>query len=286
MMKDWFIRSGLVLTGLALIYGAATAQNLAGLFIPQRSLAEQVDMLRPGVEIILPEAADRPVPAILFFHGCGGQRPMHRAHAQAMAEAGFATVMVDSFGPRGIGRLGAMFQVCSAQRLWGQERAADVLAALDIVRETDGIDPERLVLAGWSHGGWTLLDAMSFVSDGNAPPALKAVDADFDGVVRIVAIYPYCGFPARASGRIGAGLPPVDMILAGRDRVAPHGDCVRLAEQAADSGAEIDYAIWSGVTHAFDDMDAPALDPRMDYDAGAAARLRARLIEILSETQD
>lgn len=280
------IRIGLALAGLALIYGAAAAQNLTGVFMPRRTLNEQVEMIRPGVQIFLPETATGSVPAILFFHGCGGERPMHTAYAAAIAEAGFGALVVDSFEPRGIGRFGAMTQVCSATRLMGQERAADVFAAMEIARETDGIDAERLILAGWSHGGWTLLDAMSFVSEGERPPALIDGDVSFDGVLGIVPIYPYCGFPARASGRIGPGLPPVEMVLAERDMVAPHADCERLARQAIEAGAEIDYAVWDGVTHAFDDTDAPAIDPRMTYDAEAAARLRARLIEMLGETQD
>lgn len=285
-MRRWLIRAGLILLGSGLVYGAAAAQNLSGLLVPERTLNDHVEMLRPGVGIVRPEAVDGPVPAIIFFHGCGGERPMHLAHARAIAEAGFAAIIIDSFEPRGIGRFAAMTQVCSALRLWGQERTADVFAALEIARETDGIDAERLVLAGWSHGGWTLLDAMSFVSEGVRPPSLTDGETGFDGVARIVAIYPYCGFPARASGRIGPGLPPVEMILAERDLVAPRRDCERLARQAVAAGADINFEVWEGVTHAFDDTDAPALDPRMTYDAEAAARLRARLIEILSETQD
>jgi dienelactone hydrolase len=286
MMVRRAIGIGLALFGLAMLYGAAAAQNLTSVFVPRRTLGEQVEMLRPGVQVYLPASATGPVPAMVFFHGCGGKRPMHTAYSQAIADAGFAAVLVDSFEPRGIGRFGAMTQVCSATRLMGQERAADVFAALEIARATEGIDPERLVLAGWSHGGWTLLDAMSFIGEGERPPALIDGNTSFDGVLGIVPIYPYCGFPARASGRIGPNLPPVEMILAERDMVAPHGDCARLARRAIEDGAEVSYTVWEGVTHAFDDTDAPAIDPRMTYNAEAAARLRARLIEILRETQD
>ncbi len=280
------IRGGLALVGVGLMYVAAAAQNLTQSFVPRRSLAEHMEMIAPSVTIILPEERSTPAPAILFFHGCGGQRPMHADHAEAIADAGFAVFVVDSFTPRGIGRFEAMTQVCSALRLWGQERSADVFAALEIARQTDGVDPDRLVLAGWSHGGWTLLDALSFANDGVRLPALTTGNINFDGVVQIIPIYPYCGFPARASGHIGPGLPAIDMVLAERDMVAPHADCVRLARQAVSAGAEIDYSIWPGVTHAFDDTDAPALDPRMDYDAAAAARLRNQLVNALRRTED
>jgi dienelactone hydrolase len=269
---------------LAMMYTAAAAQNLTQAFIPRRTLAQHVELIAPGVTIMLPESQPAPVPTIIFFHGCGGLRPMHIDHADAITAAGFGVVVVNSFSPRGIGRVEAMTQVCSALRLWGQERSADVFAALAIARQTDGIDANRLVLAGWSHGGWTLLDALSFVSDDTRPPSLTTGEINLDGVTRVLPIYPYCGFPARASGRIGPGLPPVEMILAERDLVAPHADCERLAGLAETAGAEIDFAIWPGVTHAFDDTDAPAIDPRMKYDAEAATRLRRQLINALQRT--
>jgi dienelactone hydrolase len=211
---------------------------------------------------------------------------MHLAYAEALNEAGYAVVLVDSFAPRRIGRFSAMTQVCSGLRLHGQERAADIFAALAIVRETEAIDSGQLVLAGWSHGGWTLLDAASYVSGDARPPALTDGHLSLDGVVQIYAIYPYCSFPSRANGQLSAGLPPITLILAGRDMVAPVGDCERLARQAIESGADLALEVWPGVTHAFDDPDAPALDPRMTFDADAAARLEARLTMAVPTTQD
>lgn len=286
MRGRWWIWTGAALLGLILIYAVTAAQNLGGVFVPQRTLDAQTALLQPGIEIRLPADAVQPVPAVLLFHGCGGQRPMHLAYADAITQAGFAAVLVDSFSPRQIGRFAAMTQVCSGLRLHGQERAADVFAALEIVRAAPEIDSQRLVLAGWSHGGWTLLDAASFAGNGDRPSALADRAGSFHGIARIVAIYPYCGFPARASGQLSPGLPPIDIILAGDDMVAPIADCERLARRAGTAGADLSYEIWSDVTHAFDDPDAPALDPRMSYDADAARRLRVRLISILQETQD
>ncbi|WP_421789687.1 dienelactone hydrolase family protein [Hyphobacterium sp.] len=284
-MRRWLFRLGIALVTGLLLYGAAAAQNLTHAFVPQRSLEEQIALIQPGIAIHLPSDADGPVPAILLFHGCGGERPMHTSYAELITSAGYAVIIVDSFEPRGIGRFAAMTQVCAALRLLGQERSADVFAALEIARQTDGIDPDRLVLAGWSHGGWTLLEAMRFVSEETRPVALTDGALSFDGVQTIVPIYPYCSFPSRASGRIGPGLPAVVMILSGRDRVAPVGACQRLAANARNAGAVFHDEVWEGLTHAFDDPDTPVLDPRMSYDADAAGRLQSRLIEILQETQ-
>lgn len=286
MRRRWLIRIGIGFLAAFGVFAAAAAQSLSGLFVPQRSLEDQIELIRPGITVFLPETIEAAVPAAIFFHGCGGRRPMHFDHAEALRDAGFGVLVVDSFEPRGIGRLEAMTQVCTATRLMGQERAADVFAAIEIARETHGIDANRLVLVGWSHGGWTLLDALSFVSEGRGPSALEGETVSLAGVARVVPVYPYCGFPSRAAGRLGPGMPPVEMILSGRDMVAPKSDCVALAEEAAASGADMEYEVWEGLTHAFDDTDAPAIDFRMQYNAEAAARLRARLIETLRETQD
>lgn len=283
MVPRWLIHTvGAAVAGLA-IYSVAAAQNLTQVFVPERTLEAQIELIRPGIDIRLPDNVEDPVPAVLLFHGCGGKRPMHGSYAEVITDAGFAVLVVDSFTPRGIGRFEAMTQVCAALRLLGQERAADVFAALEIARSTDGIDADRLILAGWSHGGWTILEAMRFASENERPVSMNDGDLSLEGVIQIVPIYPYCSFPSRASGRIGGGLPPVQMILSERDWVAPTGACRRLAASAQEAGADFNVETWEGVTHAFDDPDAPALDPRMSFNAEATARLQELLIELLRQ---
>jgi len=205
---------------------------------------------------------------------------MQEDYAAALNAAGYGAIIIDSMAPRGIGRAGAMTQVCTALRLRGQARAADVFAAVELARGTPGIDPDRLVLVGWSHGGWAILDALTFAADGDPPPSLSAMPG-LHGVQATVLMYPYCSFPARARRHsIDAGVA-IDAVLAGRDLVASTADCRHVLERASGAGVTVSWEIWPGLTHAFDEPGNP--DPRMHYDAEAARAAHQRLIGRLDE---
>lgn len=266
-----------LLIGLA---GCATG-NATGWTVPKRTLDEQLALLTDYVEIRLPDSANGPVPAVILFHGCGGLRDLQSTYADAALEAGYAAVLVDSNRARGLGRFESMTQVCLALRLWGQERAADIHAAIALAEAHPGIDASQLVLVGWSHGGWTLLEALG--ASGRAQPtrALREQPSGLNQNVRgVFLLYPYCGFPLGTSGADLDPSIPVHTILAERDLIAPHRDCANLLDQAEGSGVPVDYEIWADITHAFDDADQPA-DPRMEYNAGAAREAHARMIEVL-----
>ncbi|WP_417486709.1 dienelactone hydrolase family protein [Maricaulis sp.] len=272
-----------ILAGLA---GCATG-NMTGWSVPKRPLEDQVDLLRDHVEIRLPDGQDAPVPAVIMLHGCGGLREVQEAYSVDLLDAGYAVVLVDSNQARGIGRFGAMTQVCTALRLWGQERAADIPAAIALASEIPVIDANRLALIGWSHGGWTVLEALDYAAEGRSAPALRPTSPDPDstplpGVRTAIALYPYCGFPVRADGRDFPRSIPLHIILAERDMVAPPDDCVRLFDRSDASGVAIDHEVWPGQTHAFDEPNGPP-DPRMQYDADAAQRARARILVWLDE---
>ena len=263
---------------LAVILFAGVMANATEAGIAQRPVAAQSDFLAPHVEIRIPDGVEGPVPAALMFHGCGGVRQVQTDYADALNEAGFAAVVVDSNGARGIGRIGAMTQVCGGFRLWGQERAADVFAAVELARADPRIDGERLTLIGWSHGGWTILDALGFEAQEAAIPALDNRRASLPGVERAIIFYPWCGWPSRTD-REGLDTDrPLSIILAGNDLVARKTPCRELAATAMAEDQPVDIETWDGLTHAFDEPNAPAFDPRMRYDAAAAERARERVI--------
>lgn len=263
---------------LAVILFAGVMANATEAGISQRPVEAQADFLGPHVEIRLPDGAEGPVPAALMFHGCGGVRQVQADYADALNEAGFAAVIVDSNGARGIGRIGAMTQVCGGFRLWGQERAADVFAAVELARADPRIDGERLTLIGWSHGGWTILDALGFEAQEAAIPALDNRTASLPGVERAIIFYPWCGWPSRTDREGFDTDRPLSIILAGSDLVARKTPCRDLAATAMAEDQPVDIETWDGLTHAFDEPNAPAFDPRMRYDAEAAERARERVI--------
>ncbi len=217
----------------------------------------------------LPEGADGPVPAVVFLSGCGGVREVQDVYAREANAEGWAALIVDSHAARGIGPAGARLLVCTGLSMRGQDRAADVFAALELLRADPRIDARRLALTGWSHGGWTVLDAMASAQAG------EQGSAPFAGVRGAFVIYPYCGAIIRARrDPVGAHFP-VESLLAGRDAIADHRACERLFERQRASGAVIRPSVLlSEATHAFDAQDQP-WDPRMRYDAGQAAEAHA-----------
>jgi dienelactone hydrolase len=237
--------------------------------------------LAPHIEVLLPETAEGPVPAVLMFSGCGGVISVQAEYAAIANANGIAAVIVDSHGARGIGPLGARLFTCTALQMRGDERARDVLAALAHVRTLPGIDAERLALTGWSHGGWTLLDTLTLVHDNAPPPGLDSLPANaLAGVRAVMAIYPYCGPVIRARGADMGGEVPVYALLAEDDVIADPGACERLFERQTAREARITTVIFDGQTHAFDAPDQP-FDPRVRYDSEASARAQEWWINTL-----
>ena len=275
--------SALIFGLLGLGMGTSAVSNATSLSVPARSLSEQIALIEPYTQIHIPESATEPVGALIMFHGCGGLKNVQDGYAEAALEAGYGVVIVDSLSARSIGRFAAMSQVCTVMRLWGQERSADVFAAVQIAASDARIDGDQLTLVGWSHGGWTIIDALAASGRNQAPESLLGeINPLAEQVRAAVLIYPYCGFPVGSDGSDLNSDIPVFAILAGNDMIAPHRDCRATLTRARDAGVSIEFDVWAGLTHAFD-KPGPSADPRMEYDPDATQRAYTRVVGILDQ---
>jgi len=200
----------------------------------------------------LPEGK-APFPAVVILSGCNGVKRATRVWAHRLTSWGYAALIVDSFTPRGLEN------VCHRGReLPGPERAKDALAAAAYLRTRPDIDPTRIGLLGYSHGGWSAITAarQSIVEASRTPP-----------FAAIVAYYPNCP----------PGAPPLVsdlLILAGSaDDWAPATRCTALVERYAGAQAHMPVLkIYPGAPHSFD-VNRPErvyLGHRLAYDAAAA----------------
>ena len=159
------------------------------------TLSQRWARLEPHTTVVGPDD-DRPRPAVLLFHGCGGLRDHLPRYAAAARAEGWRAFIVDSYAPRGWNRPFALATVCTGLLLRGAERAGDILATVDGVSRRPDVDASKIVLAGWSHGGWGIMEAMSADRSRSALGVADPGSVGLDGVLGTYLAYPYIGVAA------------------------------------------------------------------------------------------
>lgn len=237
----------------------------------RETLEDRIAALMPHADVVKPEGAG-PFPVVVQLHGCGGKKAFQATWAEEARKAGWAAIVLDSYGHRGISRLGAYATVCTGTRLWGRERAGDLYAALEWARRQSWADARRMVAAGWSHGGWTVLDALALSPGADMAGATKLdglPEAPLEGLVGAFLVYPYChyGCIARRRGLRHDARPLA--LVGSKDQIAGGADLrTRLQSVSAPSPLRIEWL--DDATHAFDEPDAS--DFRVRHDPVLTAR--------------
>lgn len=245
------------------------------------TLAERWAMLAPSVHRITP-SGEGPFPCVLLFHGCGGRRPFLDRYMAAIAETGVVPMLIDSFAPRGWSRNRALAMVCTGLQLQGWRRAGDVLAAVWGVSQMPDIDNSRLALAGWSHGGWAIMDLMTMALRRPGEAGLADPDPDLLRSVKAVALaYPYCGPGALTQIRQWRRTPDVFAFVGEKDHVAHPVHCRRAFRQVEASGAAVQTWFPASATHAFDE-DGAVVSP-FRFDVSLSAEAEDRIARFLAE---
>jgi len=216
---------------------------------------------------------------VILTSGCGGivgadgPNLIMKHYAEAAARAGAYAIIVDGIGARGIDREAAINTVCPAFRLRGGERAGDILGGEELARRHWGNPFTGMILAGWSHGGWSV---MELLSDG--PGARRVGSLRVDGRQAalkpdaVVIYYPYCGLLNRATrGGSWAFKGPLLFVSAERDTIGPAKKCLPVVQRAIGDASRVRSVDFAGMTHAFDEeMQSP--DSKFVYSAQESAR--------------
>jgi len=193
-----------------------------------------------------------PFPAIVMMHGCSGLyaasgKPTrsYRFWAEHFRERGYATLLLDSFGPRG------EREICSQKVRKVSEatdRPRDAYAALDWLAGRADVDPARISLMGWSNGAMAVLHAVKPEAPGRAGkgPRFRAA----------VAFYPGCF--AFTQKPLEPAVPL--LIQAGAaDDWTPARHCEALARMTDGKGAPVTIDVYPDAHHGFDRI---GLEPR------------------------
>lgn len=217
---------------------------------------------------------DGPFPAVVLLHGCeglhtdgswddvypfspGGYDP------RPYLDWGYVTLIIDSFGPRGID------EACEGRnRFVASEatRARDAHAGKTFLASMPFVDSEHIGVVGWSHGADAAMIAIS--NDARQEPNRD------DPFQAAVAFYPYCPFELR---RLDAPL----LILIGDADVRTRSALCEAMQQVGESAHVYDLVIYPGATHAFNWVEADGVWG--DYDAEAAADALSRIRTLFAE---
>lgn len=243
-----------------------------------QTVAERWAWLAPHVLVVGPED-DRPRPAVLLFHGCGGMRAHLPRYAEAAKAAGWRAFIVDSYAPRGWARVFTLATVCTGLALRGYERAGDVLAAIQGISGRADVDGSTLALAGWSHGGWAMMEMMSGDPRPGAFGVADPASVDLSGVKAAWLAYPYIGPFAFNRMKPWRHCPKVLALTARRDHLTTVRNAEVVNAMIRNCGAEVESWVADG-THAFDE---PTNNGPMRHDAALTEESLRRFQAFLTD---
>lgn len=285
-MKHWRIIGLVLALGVSVLVWKREPLMIAwfAMNTDQTNLNQRIELIESNIEVRLPDEGAAPFPVVLQFHGCAGIRPPFQEQwADIANRAGFAAMIVDSNGPRGISREAALDKICGGKALIGHERAGDVLAALRIAQNDERLDTSRLVLTGWSHGAWSVMDFLTMDGKNRTPAGLSGWSGDTADIAGAVLFYPYCGAGALSRFREWTQHPKTLAFVAGADKMVPAKACISYFKARQSKGDPVDLLIYADADHVFDD---PFLEPEWihwyneEYFKDAADRYEAFLEEL------
>jgi dienelactone hydrolase len=193
-----------------------------------------------------------PFPAVIILSGCGGVGDdvgIVKRVNQDYLPKGIATLVLDSFTPRGFG------SICGRGNLVDvHTRANDAYAAMAWLDAHPQIDANHIFLQGYSHGASAAIDAIN--------PANAAAHAQrFAGVV---AFYPYC-FSAASRFPV-----PTILLIGSDDTTTPLALCRAIRDKT-----NALFTVYPGAGHAF------ATPGQANYREAAAADAQRRAAELI-----
>jgi dienelactone hydrolase len=180
-------------------------------------------------DLAIAEGRDGRLPAVIVVHGSSGLGKREAGWARFFRQHGYATFVIDYFGPRGI----------TSKSPSQPTPVGDVLRALARLAEHPRIDPTRIAVIGFSRGAVMSIDASN--DGGRSTGGIRAAVH--------VALYPGC---RRGYIDDAPTLPPVLIVLGTEDSYTTSSECQRLVSAGARNGRTVELLIYEGATHAWD----------------------------------
>lgn len=215
---------------------------------------------------------DEDVPAVVIVHGTNGVDSRGSYHAEALNDAGIATLELDMWSPRGLsGGVGP-----NGRPQGVPETLPDAYGALLYLASRPGIDPQRIGITGFSWGGVvTMLTATRPYSElyMGANPLRFAAHAPF---------YPVCWGYNKIPGYEFAELTgaPVFIQSGECDAYDEPDSCTRLVNSLPEqTRRDVTVTMYPEAMHGFNRLEPAQLvnDPFSHLGQGGEVRFEANL---------
>ncbi len=250
----------MMLRGVAAALGALLVSACATPIATGPKLAAPMAGDPPIVRTVLPPDG-APRPGVLIVTGCdapllSSRAQMYPRYAEMLREEGFAVAILAWPGS------GAGDPSCNAAA--PADIAANIRGAFGQLQSLPQVDPKRLHIVGWGHGGRAVLDAI------------------MTGLVSAVAVYPDCPEPQPWNSEV-----TLFLALAEKDAAAPPKACQDWAAKS-DGPGPVAITRYTGVAHGFDVHEAG--DPAyaswltgtpLTFDASTAWQFQQDLLKFL-----
>lgn len=184
--------------------------------------------------------ADLPLPGVVITHGCGGVDGGATRWGRDLVESGYATLVIDSFGPRGI------TEVCSGQEHINIATVLhDAYRGLDVLADDPRIDGSRIALLGLSFGGRTALWANQ--------TRFRELYGSANGFAAHLAFYPAACY-IRLTDELEVGDAPMRIFHGTADDWLPIEPCREYVERMQAAGHDVALFEYEGAHHGFDEV--------------------------------
>ncbi|CAD5294250.1 putative dienelactone hydrolase [Bosea sp. 62] len=170
-------------------------------------------------------------PAVVVLHGCGGLGASHRQEAETIRSWGYVTLVPDSFTPRG------MKDACVVERRDMAPRVEDAFGALAYLAKLPFVDPTRIAVVGYSHGGGVALRIAMHSRRG-----IYEMPDDL-GFKAAAAYYPPCEIVSESLAI------PTLILIGDKDDWTHAARCEAIAQR--DAGKHLRLTLFPGVYHSF-----------------------------------
>lgn len=189
-------------------------------------------------ELFLPEGVAGRMPAMVIHHGSGGvSNTREYAYAREFTKMGVASIIPDSFTPRGV-----KTTVEDQSTVSSNDMIADAFGALKLAAAHPRLDPARIGITGFSKGGSVAMrSGLEVIARRHAPNGPR--------FALHVPFYAGCDTIYHNMRTTGA---PMLVLIGGADTYVGAERCVFAVERMRAAGSAVDMIVYPDAQHGWD----------------------------------